>query len=493
MNKTLLLILCDFLLLTILSMWKSEKEAPPPGDEMDDSARAESVAAMGMMEQDLLDTLKYSLAEEQQRQADLAGALDETQAELAAREEALRQRESTIDDLSQNLTEAQRREQELQAQRDALDQTRAQLAEEVDRAKNEYAAATQELSQTQLKAQQSEAQSRLLQEELRRRQEEIEKKEAALAQTAQQLSETQQQVQELNVQVKMSEQEKRFLQESVVSLKGAVESERAERERLHEQAGVLAQGVSQLAESSQDLRQELRSSIPINANQLFSEFKSNQVIAQFTSLKYNRNRFQETNEAASTILVSDGKSIFALLHVENSPFTLNSNPNYIRSIEMALSRAGATLPVNKLQFLALDPRIVAVPLTPEQANQLGGKPYLTALEPFKFEQAVLVNRQGDYYGEVEFKLDADTPGFVKMQTKIFSSIFGEFSPSTGDLVFSKTGELLGVMVNRRYCALVDNFVIAGSVDVGGDLDTASFGKTLRLLNNLLSSFPGPLR
>lgn len=100
---------------------------------------------------------------------------------------------------------------------------------------------------------------------------------------------------------------------------------------------------------------------------------------------------------------------------------------------------------------------------------------------------------GSYYGEVEFKLDSATPGFVKMQTKIFSSIFGEFSPSTGDLVLSKTGELLGVMVNRRYCALVNNFVPVASLDLSGNLDTYELEKTLRQLNRVMSGFPSSLR
>ena len=56
-----------------------------------------------------------------------------------------------------------------------------------------------------------------------------------------------------------------------------------------------------------------------------------------------------------------------------------------------------------------------------------------AKSPFKFPEAVLVSRGGKYYGEVEFKLDTRTPSYVKMKTRFMSRLFGEFSPSAGDL------------------------------------------------------------
>ena len=85
-----------------------------------------------------------------------------------------------------------------------------------------------------------------------------------------------------------------------------------------------------------------------------------------------------------------------------------------------------------------------------------GLVFYTALDPFKFSEAVLVDEKGDYYGEVEFKLDPATPGYVRMQSKIFNRLFGDFSPTSGDLVFSKTGELLDLMVDKLYCALIGN-------------------------------------
>lgn len=493
MNKTLLLILCDFLLLTILSMWRMDEDPPAQSDSDTAGSEDVSVSAMAMMEQDLLDTLTYSLEEEKEQRNELNEDFEAKAAELERREAELAARQERIENLEQNLTEAERRERELAAERAAVALEAAKLEEEVAEVRTEYESATRRLTEAEQQALENEAQSRMLQEELNRKLEEVRQKEEALSQTQQQLDSTQQQVQALGVQVQMREQENAFLQESVSNLKGEVVAEREERQRMQEQAGVLAQGVSELAASSQDLRQELRSNFEINANQLFSDFRDNQIRADFRAVELNRNRYLNTEETASTILVSDGESIYALAHIDSLPFGLRTNPNTVRTLDMELKRAGETTEVSRMQFLALDPRIVSIPLTKAEADGLGGKPYLTALEPFKFPEAVLVNRQGDYYGEVEFKLDSDTPGFVKMQSKIFSQIFGEFSPSTGDLVLSKTGELLGVMINRRYCALVNNFVPLATLNLERQLDSGALESVLENLNETLDDFPRPLR
>lgn len=493
MNKTLLLILCDFLLLTILSMWKMEEEAPPPSDALSSDTEDANVSAMAMMEQDLLETLTYSLEEEKEEREELNEDLEAKAEALAKREEELAQRQERIQNLEQNLTEAERRERELAAQRESLEEKASGLETEVAAAKSQIETVSERLSEAEKAALQSQAQSRMLQEELARKLAEIEAKESALEKKSEELATTQQRIQELDVQVRMREQENTFLQQSVESLKGEVVAEREERQRLQEQSTVLAQGVSELAASSQDLRQELRSSFEINANQLFADFKDNQIQANFSAIKYSRNRYVRSEEKASTVLVSDGTNYYALAHIDSLPFGLKTNPSIVRSVSLSLSRAGEEKQANALQFLVLDPRIAMITLTEAEAKHLGGKAYLTALEPFKFPEAVLVNKQGDYYGEVEFKLDADTPGFVKMQNKIFSSIFGEFSPSTGDLVLSKTGELLGIMVNRRYCALVNNFVPVSTLDLTKTLDSGELQATLRVLNGTLNNFPEPLR
>src|SRR5207248_8766552 len=76
---------------------------------------------------------------------------------------------------------------------------------------------------------------------------------------------------------------------------------------------------------------------------------------------------------------------------------------------------------------------------------------------------------GKGYGEVAFKLDASEPSYVRVDNRLMKRLFGEFAPSRGDLVLSKTGELLGIMVNNDYCAIINNFLPARALRTGDDV------------------------
>ena len=202
---------------------------------------------------------------------------------------------------------------------------------------------------------------------------------------------------------------------------------------------------------------EIRENTPINMNLMFSEFLSNRVdvavSAQQNVLIGSGNRLRESK----SVLVHDGRTVLAILHVTDTPFSLTT-PLGMDRILARVAKPPQVLGSGALTFITADPRLAVIPVNTEQAQAMGVKIYPVAKNPFKFTEAVLVNRGGKHYGEVEFKLDARTPDYVKMRNRILSRVLqGEFSPSTGDIVLSKTGEFLGVMVNSDYCAVVRTF------------------------------------
>jgi hypothetical protein len=80
---------------------------------------------------------------------------------------------------------------------------------------------------------------------------------------------------------------------------------------------------------------------------------------------------------------------------------------------------------------------------------------------------VLVRADDGRYGETPFRIDPASPDYVKLDNRITTRLFGEIAPKRGDLVFSKTGDLIGIMVNNDYCAVLGNFA-AGYVLRAGD-------------------------
>jgi X-X-X-Leu-X-X-Gly heptad repeat protein len=466
MNKTLLLIICDFLLLNLLALTRWEKAEPPRPTQ----APVPELAANAVTkDQDLVETMRQSLAEESTQRSQLAEKLAATGAELAARE--------------QSLTAAQAEKNRLATEKSALATTLTESQQSLAELGRRAAAATQEATMTKEQLAQ-------LQRDLADKQAESDRQRAALAARQKEIEEANKKINGLYTMVALADQEKKTLQETAETLKTQVAAERQERAKVQETATQLAQGVGQLAEKSGELTKEIRDNRPINANVLFNEFLANRVSTTFSATRKGFLGPTTRTKEARTVLLTDGRQIYALLHVADTVFSFSElGDNWEKfSIEFARPPAYRTT-AGALQFLTHDPRIVVIPVDASQAAALGAKIYPLAAEPFKFPEAVLINGGGKGYGEVGFKLDASEPNFVRVDNRIFKRLFGDFAPSRGDLVLSKTGELLGIMVNSDYCALLKDFTPRSTIRTGADIVAQQTGPMLDRLSASVLALP----
>jgi len=108
-----------------------------------------------------------------------------------------------------------------------------------------------------------------------------------------------------------------------------------------------------------------------------------------------------------------------------------------------------------------------------QAAALGAKIYSLAKEPFKFPNAVLVRADDGRYGDTPFRIDQGNASYVKLDNRITTRMFGEIAPKRGDLVFSQTGDLIGIMVNSDYCAVLGNFAASFTLRLGDNPQPAT--------------------
>jgi chemotaxis protein histidine kinase CheA len=444
MNKTLLLVICDFLLLNILALTRWENAEPTRPQQ---TPAASSGTDPATKDQDIVDVMKMSLEDERAQREQLAQQLQSTSENLQSREQRLAELQSEKTQLTSTLTEAQRNAQA--------------LAQKVEVASKDAAISKEKLAQ--------------MQRELEQRLAEAERQKQQLAQLETQQTEARQRIESLNVAVKVAEQEKMLLRETADTLKSQVEQERQERIKVQETTTQLAQGVGTLAEKSTELTKEIRDNRPINANTLFNDFLANRVQTRFDvsrpALFGEAKREKETR----TLLVSDGRQTYALLHIDDTPFNYREPGADWQKISISFAKGGNRAAVPAMHFLSIDPRIIALPVDDAQVAAIGAKVYQTALDPVKFPEALLISNGGAGYGEVAFKLDATMPGFVRMDNRLMKRMFGDFSPSRGDLVLSKTGELLGIMVNSDYCAVINNFLPSRTIQTGdaGDQKTGA--------------------
>lgn len=467
MSRSLLIVICDFLLLSLLALARFDVAGGGEEEQPEQVVVAENVQA----EQDIIEALKLSLEAEQASREELAGDLDSTQQALQEREESLAEREARLRAMSEDL-------EEREAERQRLEEERASLSERVSEAQASAERLARERAEQEEEARRAREQALRMERELREKLAQLEESQQTLAQLEERQREAEEANRRLSSELELSESEKRLIRENLEQAKGEVAVVRQEKERIQEQARELAQGVSTLAERSGELAQEVRRGQPKTSNTIFSEFLTNRLEAEFRASR--RALIGDVNRSRDTrsILVTDGHQVFALFHIQETGLSLKEAVDWER-LSGRIRGASGQLLVEEMALLSIDPRIAVVAVDPRTAEQFGTKIYPIAKDPFKFSEAVLIGGSGDYYGESSFTLNADTPRYVRMQTKVFSRLFGEFSPSSGDLVFSKADELIGIMVNDEFCALVDNFLPAGRIRFGENP-----GGTARVLDSM---------
>lgn len=482
MNRSLLLLICDFLVLSLLALANFDD----PGAQVEDPDPVEE-QTIDVDELDakdeLMEALRIALDDERASREELQDDLNLTQQELAERERAIAEREARLAEMARDL-------EDRKAESEKLEQEREELREQVAEVAAEKEVLAQERARQEEEARRARERALAMERQLQEKLQELEKTEATLARLEVKQREVEEANQRLSTELELSESEKRLIRENLDQVRTEVQLVRAEKERIQKQAGELAEGVTLLAERSGELVQEVRRSQPKTANMIFSDFQNNHLRASFT-----RNRplyLRVSNSETRTVLVGDGEKVYAIVHIDDIGINLQEAGEF-RSLSATLSAAGQAGRVTKLSFLSLDPRLLVVEVNETIAERFGTEVYKIAQEPFKFPEAVLIGSSGEYYGETTFTVDSENSRYVKMQTRIFSRLFGELSPSRGDLVFSKTGEFIGMMVTNEYCALIDNFLLVPDAVLPMGDNLVGVSRTLAEMRDRVNQLPRRFR
>jgi hypothetical protein len=462
MNRSILIVICDFLLVSLLAFStvdinKTTSEGVP--------RQVKTTIATNQNEgrQDLAAVMRLALEQERKGRELLVGELARTR-EAMSRQQAQKEQQTA-----------------------ELEQQRTNLLRQFAAAQTNVQALSQQLLSSSTEALVSKERLADVQAEIRRQAQQA----AALQQQLGQLAQSNQLVltekQRLAGQLQVAEAEKRLAAEQAAHMQEEVKVERAEKAKL-------AEGVKALASSSEHLAQEIQQSRPLAPNTIFSQLVTNRVEVSFWAV---RSGFLglESNKRAETqsVLVTDGTNIVALCHVQETPLSFSYPGTDWQGLTGTLERNTASIPIRSLLFYQVDPRIVFLPVTSAEAGKLGCAVYRTSLDPYKFQDAVLVGAQEGYYGECRFQIDLTTPLYVKMDRNSLKGLFGKFNPSRGDLVFSRTGELLGVMANNTYCVMIKDFNPAATFQFAQDMSSQQTGERLARLYSLIAGLPYKLQ
>lgn len=517
MNKTLMLVICDFLLLSMLALARFD----PPKEAA--TATLDATASSATAEAELIELLEESLQSELSSRQNLTEDLTETRESLQQKARALAEREAALEatrtDLAASTAQAEelaRSKAQIEAEQAALAAEKArleaestQLAARFDRTRTELEASKSqqvELVSTlgQLKAQSSVTQEKLNQteEELIAREIALAEREAALKAAEADKAALQAERETLNRQLEVAQAERRLLEQNLTQeqtekqqLQEEKEQAFARADRLTENVSQLGQGVSTLTQASEDIKKEIEAARPQTMSEIFTRFQNHRASLRFTATE--RGLFGaesiKTYESKSILIRDESGATYLVTHSANSPFAFGKNANNLLAASLEVSLANRRFPVSQIGFLSADPRILFVPLPQSLVDASGLETFPLALQPERWEEAVLVKNDESNFGRTGFRRLTESERFLKMDRPALGQLFADFASSRGDLAFTKNSQFIGLLTDTEHAVVINNFLASAITRLGKGFDPEQNAATLDRLRDRLQQLPQKVR
>jgi uncharacterized protein YoxC len=530
MNKTLMLVICDFLLLSMLALARFD----PPEEKTQPSLDA--TASSATAEAELIELLEESLQAEQGSRENLSSDLLETRETLQEKARQLEEREAalakTMATLQQTAAEAKAlalAKAEAEAMRAQLAAEREQLAQRFEATRQELQKASEErirLANTlgSAKEERSVSAERLKQTEaaLRRREAELAQREAELqAEKAEKARMTTERA-ELNKALEVAQTERRLLSENLNKEQQEKLEAFARADRLTDNVGVLGQGVSELGQgvnrlgqgvgqigqgvnqlgrevttlnqSSEAIKKEIEAARPQTMSEIFTRFQKNRATIRFNSREQSLfgGTVERSYESRSILVNGPDDTVYLVTHSSNSPFSLAKSSN-VQSVSLTVTTAAGSLAVNQIGFLAADPRLIFIPLPKTFVAGSGLATFPLALQPERWEEAVLIKNDETNFGRTEFRRLTSSARFLKMERPALGELFADFAASRGDFAFTKNSQFIGLLTDTRYAVVIEDFVASAILNLGNRFEPGAAQSTVEQMKARVSQLPQEVR
>ena len=337
MNRSLLLIICDFLLISLLALARFET---PEEEDMEQEVMPEDPL---QAQEDIIDVLKLSLDLEQESNQNMATSLQKTQEQLDNATGNLEARESELEQTRQERELLQKNNEDLQTNLE----DRIAVLERKERQVSDMSALIEEQEK---EAGENLRQMEALQRELKERQAAIAAAEARRKELEEANRAAGLQAQALDTKLQLAETETRLVRQSLEQTKSEVSVVRDENQRLQQHASQLAnqlaQGVTAQTERLAAIEEEVRKAQPRSPNLIFADFRGSGVTID---VRY-RESFRGGDERVVTlrpVIVEDEDGLKALLTWDDLKLSENDLRNRRLNFRGVIRLGGQTHPLGR--------------------------------------------------------------------------------------------------------------------------------------------------
>ncbi len=519
MSKSILIVICDFLVLSLISLVNFEDM---PSATQEDKQKEEAIVVKSFADAQMVDLLKMSLDSEREKREALKSDVeklsqaakesleqsDKQQKIIAAREKQLEEMRLTKESVEREKLTILQKSKELEKRVSASETRNAALQREILSASEKLEKSAQERIDLQKKLgdmRETDVAARM----------KLESVQAELKQNKENLERLRKESESLKLENKAIEAEKRALatqlevastktqiyEENLKRAQALVDIEKTEKTKILVHADKLAAGVNELASSQKqmatsqkEITKQVKDLRPQTPSEIFSKIKSSLVNITFTHTRKGLLGESVTKtELRSVPIKIDGK--YWLAFSADSTALAPVQNKYFPPEKMSVSVSGNSYRFEPLAIysLANDPRLLAIQVPAEFIEKEKIEPLVPASNFFRFPECIVVNSKDLYYGQVPFRADFKNQSYARLDVGLLQSIFGTFAPASGDIVISRSGEFLGFMTEGDIAALVSQLKTASSLSMGAKYTPAAANIFVNSISHRVRAIPYSLK
>lgn len=485
MSKSILIVICDFLVLSLLSL-ANFTEKPV----MDTAAKEmpDTIVEQNFANSQMVDLLKISLDSEREKRESLktdvqklskAAKSSIEQAErqkkiIAAREKQLAQMRATKENIEREKIGILRKSKELE-KRVSMSEMRNQILQKkiLDASsKLEKSAQERVFLQKQIgDMRETDVVARMklenIQMELKANKENLERlrKESESLKLENRAIELEKRA--LATQLEVASTKTQIYEENLKRAQALVDIEKTEKTKILIHADKLAMGVNELASTQKELTKDVKELRAQTPSEIFEKIKSSLVNITLTHLRSGLLGPSQTKTELRSIPIKLDDKYWLLFAVDSTALAPTQN-KYFPPEKMSVSVSGNSYRFEPLIVYssAADPRLLAVQVPQKFIDKEKIEPLLPSDNSFRFTDCIVVNSKDLYYGQVPFRADYKDATYARLDVGLLQSVFGTFSPSSGDIVISRSGEFLGFMTENDVALLMTTIKLGRSLPLG---------------------------
>ncbi len=491
MNKSLLIVICDFLLLSLLSIANFDKPDKNNAQKREAQAALESET---FVQTQMLETLKMALDAEQQRHLSLSKDVEtlskkaeanlkhaQNQNELVKKRELqLKEIESAKIELEKERTEILKRSKDLEAKVISADKRNATLESEIIAATGKLEKSAKEridlerkLGQMQQNDATIKTQLQAAQEQIRQNKENLERLQVESDKLKLENRAIEAEKRALSTQLEVAATKTKIYEENLKRAQTQIDIEKAEKEKMFVHAEKLSANVSNLADTQKNISKNIDNLRPQTASETFEKIAPLLISVSFKFTEGGLLGRKNASKKIQTLPIKIGTRTFLLFDADTSPLRFSKDAEAPEAFEIVVMAGKKIFVPETLLLVKGTKETLAVELPNGFIDETKAPKLVDKQETFRFTDCIVINPNTKYYGQTPFMANFTKRQYAKLDVGVIESIFKTFSPSTNDIAITRSGEPLGILTSSSDIFIPRNLQAERTLTIGKNYKKAS--------------------